>query len=45
MDLQKLMNTQFCEICDNHTEHDYCAECGEPVCEICHKEYGCPENF
>ena len=32
-----------CEICDNPTEHEDCAECGEPVCVICHTEYGCPE--
>ena len=32
-----------CEICDNITEHEDCAECGEPVCVDCHTEYGCPE--
>jgi len=45
MDLQKLLNVRSCEICDNATQHDYCVECGEQVCVICHEAYGCPENF
>ena len=40
-----MMNVNVCEICDNAVEFEYCVECGEPVCVICHTEYGCPENF
>lgn len=40
-----MLKVRNCEICANHTEHAYCAECGEDVCQICHTEYGCPENF
>ena len=38
-----MMNVRSCEICDNPTEHEYCVECGEQVCVICHEAYGCPE--
>ena len=38
------MEIQFCEICDNYVEFDYCVECGEDVCVICHNAYGCPSN-
>jgi hypothetical protein len=32
-----------CELCDNPTEHQDCAECGENVCVDCHETYGCPD--
>lgn len=38
------MDIQFCELCDNYTEADYCQECGEEVCVSCHTAYGCPSE-
>ena len=35
----------LCDLCDNYTEHDYCAECGEQVCVGCHNAYGCPSKY
>lgn len=32
----------YCDMCDNHVPFDYCVECGEEVCVICHEGYGCP---
>lgn len=33
----------FCELDDNWTEHEFCVECGEQVCTLCHEAYGCLE--
>jgi len=44
MDLEKMMNIRFCDICDNNTQFIFCFVCDENVCEICENAYGCPAD-
>ena len=40
MKLEKMVNVEFCEICDNYTPEVFVEEAGEYGCQNCYEAYG-----
>jgi hypothetical protein len=40
MKLEKMVNVEFCEVCDNYTPNVHIEEAGEYGCELCYNAYG-----
>ena len=40
MKLEKMVNVEFCEVCDNYTPSIHIEEAGEYGCQLCYEAYG-----
>jgi len=40
MNLVKMVNVEFCEICDNYTPRLWVDEFAQECCELCYNSYG-----
>jgi len=40
MKLEKMVNVEFCEVCDNYTPSIHIDEANEYGCQLCYEAYG-----